>query len=137
MLRDYSDIKSRLGEPLWYDDNGVPRYEEFKPDMCGVYDDQVVLLEIGCQDCGRKFKVVNCWDKLREIFRDRINRHLANPIEPLPTKVGPNYYHYGDPPNHGCVGDTMNSEPIRVLEFWHKENCYFVRIKEQEIEWKD
>ena len=33
MLRDYFDIRSRLGEPLWFDDNGVPRYVPFTPGM--------------------------------------------------------------------------------------------------------
>jgi hypothetical protein len=28
--------------------------------------------------------------------------------------------HYGDPPNHGCVGDTMNCEDISIKEFWEK-----------------
>jgi hypothetical protein len=138
MLRDYDDIKTKLGDPIWYDDNGVPRYDPFKPDMCGVYDDQVVLLEIACQDCGKKFKVAECWDKHRAMWKAIENRNWIdiNSIEPLPTKSGKWFYHYGDPPNHGCVGDTMNSEPIRVLEFWHKEDFKWVRDVSQEIEWE-
>jgi hypothetical protein len=27
----YDDIISRLGPPLWYDDNGAPRYELTSP----------------------------------------------------------------------------------------------------------
>jgi len=44
--------------------------------------------------------------------------------------------HYGDPPQHGCVGDTMNSVPIRVIEFWHRnaQTYDWERRSELEIE---
>ncbi len=28
-------------------------------------------------------------------------------------------YHYGDPPSHGCIGDTMNSVPRSTLQVWN------------------
>jgi len=95
----YRDIKDKLGEPKWYDEHGVPRYCKFAPGECGVYIDQAVLLEISCQNCCEFFEVA--------VTRD--TRGGEN--EPL-------YFNYGDPPNHGCVGDTMSSETHRVLQFW-------------------
>jgi len=32
----------------------------------------------------------------------------------------PRELHYGDPPRHGCVGDTMNCDDLEVLEVWHR-----------------
>ena len=69
-----------------------------------------------------------------------------------------NLLHYGDPPRHdreklfrmienirgvsadkqgqGCVGETMNCEDVKILEFWHKsiETYEWERIGELEIE---
>jgi hypothetical protein len=56
MLRDYHDIRSRIADPiLWWDENGVPRYREFKPQECGVYDVVVALVEVACQACLERF----------------------------------------------------------------------------------
>lgn len=138
MLRSYEDITKRLGEPIWYDEHGCPRYDSFKPDMCGVYDNQVVLLEIRCQNCGRLFKVSSSWDRGRVILNMAIHGKCEEVIEPLPKRDGWGKYHYGDPPNHGCVGDTMNSEPERVLQFWQRDKfCEWVRNKDEEIIWRD
>jgi len=61
MYQLYEDITKRLGEPLWYDDHGVPRYDEFHPSMLDVYADFAALSEIACQSCGRRFKVGVPW----------------------------------------------------------------------------
>jgi hypothetical protein len=41
--------------------------------------------------------------------------------------------HYGDPPRHdgsSCLaGATMNSEPRRVLEYWHRNDPKYVGTK--------
>lgn len=37
--------------------------------------------------------------------------------------------HYGDPPSHGCVGDTENCYDLRVVEFWEKSYDRPVDIK--------
>lgn len=48
-------------------------------------------------------------------------------------------FHYGDPPAHDCVGDTMNSEPVRILEFWQVNpdlnggGPYMLRKHEHEV----
>lgn len=57
MYRLYRDIRDKLGEPLWHDEHGVPRYVAFHPSMCGVYDVHVALLEIECQGCGEHFQL--------------------------------------------------------------------------------
>lgn len=46
---------------------------------------------------------------------------------PRPATYGRDRFghlHYGDPPNIHCcaAGPTMNSIPIRVLEYWSREN---------------
>jgi hypothetical protein len=116
MLPDYADIVTRLGDPLWWDRNGVPRYEPFHPHHCGVYAKYVALLLVTCQNCRREFKVASEWPK--EFIRGEVEL-------PSPTSIGS--FHYGDPPRHDwekcLVGDTENSEPRRVLEFWHCDVC--------------
>lgn len=118
MLPNYSDITSRLGEPLWWDEHGVPRYEPFHPQWCDVYANYAALILIACQNCGREFIVgVSVSETKHAIF------HRASIELPTPNSLGS--FYYGDPPRHAeegvCLaGDTMTSVPKRVLEFWHR-----------------
>lgn len=125
MKSSYDDIKSRIQEvPHWFDTNGTPRYGVFKPENSpNIYAEQVILLAIACQNCKFKFLVeLNC------DYRSLSPKKLS---EQIPVKK----IHYGDPPSHHCVGDTMNSVPLRVVEFWQKtESCDFERLKSLEIE---
>jgi hypothetical protein len=105
MHENYEDIKSRIEEePSYYDFNGVPRYGGFSPDKCpNIYSRHVGLFRIACQNCGKEFLVemnADIWDRMLEI--------------------PPKKWHYGDPPIHGCIGDTMNCIDLEVIEFWHK-----------------
>lgn len=104
MNTTFRDILDRIAElPSWYDQNGTPRYGKFEPDMCpDIYSDTVVLLRIHCQDCSKEFDV-----EMHEVI-------FGGPF--IPKKL-----HYGDPPAHGCVGDSMNCNDYRVLECWHRE----------------
>lgn len=106
MHESYIDITSRIDEePSWYDANGAPRYGEFTPKRCpNIYADIVFLLLIACQDCGKEFRV--------QMHSDWFNR--------TGRAYRPSKAHYGDPPIHGCVGDTMNCEDIEVLEVWKR-----------------
>ena len=113
MLRDYEDITSRLGEPLWWDDLGAPRYDDFHPEMLGVYDQIAAFMVIGCQNCEREFQVAQSFTSLDLLRREP-------PKDEHPSAEWAIYLHYGDPPIHGCIGDTMNSEPKRILQFWRK-----------------
>jgi len=135
MLRAYNDIKDRIKDPiLWYDRNGVPRYDAFCPEMCNVYAQYVAYIEIGCQRCGLRFMVSS------EI--DFFEKQAAGFCLPIPPPQGDQKkveevietlddehisawervasFHYGDPPSHDCVGDTMNSVPLRIVEFWER-----------------
>lgn len=106
-MRDtYSDIIGRICEhPTWYDENGCPRYGEFSPNNCpDIYANTVVLLRIRCQDCSEPFLV-------------ELSYGVFSSIDRYPPKK----LHYGDPPAHGCVGDTMNCEDEAVVEVWHRD----------------
>ena len=112
----FRDIISRIAEdPSWWDSNGTPRYGKFSPDQCpDIYSDTVVLLRIACQDCGCEFDV----EMHASLWCGSFN----------PQKL-----HYGDPPSHGCIGDTMNCDDIAVLEVWHRSSVEdFVRLPQRE-----
>jgi hypothetical protein len=102
----YPDIVDRLGTPQWWDEHAVPRYCTFAPQhAANIYAAEVCLLEIACQDCATAFRVCMSVGPL--------DGSLAGAVEA-------DTIHYGDPPNAGCcaAGPTMNSVPLRVLEFW-------------------
>jgi len=101
MHTSYADMTSQIATPpRWWDANGVPRYVPFSPHLCpDIYAEQVVLLGITCQECERPFSVAlhgSLWAAL-----------------PHPRTL-----HYGDPPFHGCIGDTMNCTDRVVLQVW-------------------
>ena len=116
MLPDYDDIRSLIDrKPDWFDDNGVPRYAPFHPNMLGVYDRFAIYAEIGCQHCDERFHVgVGTPDlvlRAGEAYRYTLEELAGG-------------FHYGDPPRHSdernrsCVGDTMNCDDHRIIEAW-------------------
>jgi len=123
MKGSYEDIRKRIKEePKWYDMNGVPRYCDFSPsESPNIYADEVALVEIECQGCGKKFLVELNWDEMCDV--DSLSKRLKK------GTLG-----YGDPPNHGCVGDTMSSYLIKVVQFWKRDTkeMEWVRVKELE-----
>jgi hypothetical protein len=114
MHHHYDDITGRIKEPpLWYDENGVPRYCEFGPDEgASIYARQIALLEIACQACGERFMVAMSWTPSL-CATDQHDWSLADLIQD-------GSIHYGDPPNADCcgIGASMNCEDLRVVEFW-------------------
>lgn len=123
MLRSYADITRRLGDPLWWDDNGAPRYDPFTPEMLGVYDNYVAYMEIACQACGKLFRV---GVGLGSVDWSRRAGWTA-PDFPQQDTCGS--FYYGDPPSHidarygdRCAGETMGSVYRRTLEFWRCDN---------------
>jgi len=107
MKNDYSDILTRLGPPLWWDELGVPRYDDFSPQLIAFpSNNQAALIEIACQSCGQTFQV-SLSSSQEEFFKAAQARLLK----------------YGDPPVAGCceLGATMNSEPRKILQFWKRE----------------
>lgn len=128
MKHHYRDIRDKIAtEPLWWDEVGVPRYCVFSPkETNDIYADEVAFLEIACQNCRRRFKVA-----LRAGSRQR--REGAPSLD---SRVRDGSLHYGDPPNIGCcpAGPTMNSVPLRVLEFWVNDGGKWRRQVEFEVE---
>ena len=113
MNHHYNDILSRIPEePIWWDEHAVPRYCEFGPrEVANIYADECCLVLITCQGCQKPFKVAFSRDKMQI---------LMHGMSSLKDMIENKTLHYGDPPNTGCCsGTTMNSEPRKVLEYWH------------------
>lgn len=111
MHRCYSDILELTDkQPIWFDEYAVPRFCAFSPDCVDIYADEVVLFLIRCQSCGHEFSVIAC--------QGGFDVQISSYAEAITEKE----LHYGDPPNIGCcsAGPTMNSEPVRVLEYWRR-----------------
>jgi len=102
-----------------------------------IYAKEIILLEIACQHCHKRFLVEmtfssfdRVFSKNKESFTERLelfNKEKKDKDWLLPS------IHYGDPPAHHCVGDTENCYDLRIVEFWADENG-FKRIKKYEIE---
>ncbi len=129
MKQKYDDILSRINDkPIWYGSNGVPRYIPFNPKhISNFYSDEVILLRIRCQECHNPFLVEINFLKTSNLpsleYRLlHIKDFWLNPI------------HYGDPPRHNdCVGETMNAESLKIVEFWKRDHCNWIRHSEYEI----
>ena len=112
----YGDIMRLIPvPPVWWDENAVPRYCEFKPnEVSNIYASEVVLMAIKCQGCGEPFKVAMSHAYLDEA----VNPNNTS----FRTRAG--HLHYGDPPRNDCcdAGPSMNSESVKILEFWVNED---------------
>lgn len=121
MHQHYNDILSRIADaPLWFDERGVPRYCEFAPNkLNNIYLRECALMEIACQQCRQKF-IVGITLPIAKSW----SATLADPLDgaSLADLIRRDLIHYGDPPNIRCcgAGPTMNSNPIRVIEYWHR-----------------
>lgn len=128
MNHHYTDIRDRIaGPPKWWDENAVPRYCEFGPrETANIYATEVALLEIACQGCGQRFKVCMASSLTSRISSGALLGSLSELVEAREI-------HYGDPPNVGCcpAGPTMNSVPLRVIEFWVTTTSLEWRREEQ------
>lgn len=115
-LHHYRDIIDKCGPPLWWDECGVPRYCEFGPNEGNdIYAEQIALVRIRCQDCGTEFDVAMSYNLM-----DKVRFGMEYPT--LEDQIKDGSIHYGDPPNNNCcaAGYTMNSEPVKVLQFWDR-----------------
>lgn len=133
MNRDYADIRSRIPEePQWFDEFAVPRYCAFSPrEIADIYADECMLMEIQCQRCERPFMVAVSSKRI-----DRLDLATKTYSPSLADRVKSRALSYGDPPNVDCcaAGPTMNSIPVRVIEFWRKERFDWVREASLEVE---
>lgn len=131
MNPDYSDIVSKAGAPLWWDEAGVPRYVPFHPKECGVYASHVALMTVHCQCCRKPFTVAssaNIGNTSRYAYYP--NKEATDPWD----QVGA--FHYQDPPRHnGCTGDSMNTIPVEIHQFWSETRTDegWVRVAEYEF----
>lgn len=118
MHESYTDITSLIDEePQWWDEAGVPRYCQFHPLLSNnVYINEAALMLIRCQSCDQLYRVAITHGPMDELFAVVKTLSIAHRI-----KAG--QLHYGDPPNTDCcaAGATMNSIPVRVLQYWHKD----------------
>ena len=119
MLASYADIIEVAGErqPDFYDSNGVPRYRPFHPDLGpDIYADEVALLKIACQSCRHEVRV-----QMHSGFHEKMDAAAAKlEYMPLSSRIDAKTVHYGDPPRHSCVGDTMNCIDLNVCEYWRR-----------------
>ena len=119
MNHHYADIRDRISEPpIWFDEAAVPRYCPFTPEeTANIYAKECALVEIACQDCGTRFLVAFSYHPMDDMLKEERFRGGT-----LADSVREGRIHYGDPPNVLCclAGPTMNSEPIRVVEFWQR-----------------
>lgn len=129
MHESYDDIKQKLGQPQWWDENAVPRYCDFHPKRCGVYIDRAVLMAIDCQGCKLQFRVAMTWSQTAE-FMESVR--TGKPCWTSEPKSGWAPW-YGDPPAHGCVGDTMSSGTVEVLEVWQRPGADWERDGAEEL----
>lgn len=124
----YRDIRDRLGEPLWHDEHGVPRYAEFHPKLLGIYDDWAVLFNVECQGCGRQFPCA--------VGRSAINLVVQNSLEFADKddaqKVLYQMLSWGDAPWHDgdrqCAGTTMSTDITAILQVWRRVDMDWVQI---------
>lgn len=133
MKNNYNDIlQLSAAPPLWWDENGVPRYKAFYPLTDAPLDtDEYVLTEIRCQECGK-------------IYRVAIRQHgFSTEPDQLAREIKVRQIDYGDPPNdcgEDChAGATMSSIPVRVIEYWARRKMAFKgwkRLTEFEVDFK-
>lgn len=132
MYEPYLDIRERLGEPLWHDWQGVPRYDPYSPGMQNIYAKYDCLFLVRCQSCGREFQVGACADSFE--FRMQIDVPRA-PV--LPKRGDGGSFGFGDAPWHDmgnrCAGTTMGTIPVRVMEFWQNERAGWKRLPQHEV----
>lgn len=129
MLGHYIDITKRIKErPKWFDTNGCPRYDDFRPDLSpNIYADEVVLMEIICTGCGKPYIVEQNWCLgLSDYPTPRLSKQIEDKT-----------IHYGDPPYHDddqqCSGSVMNCDDIRIIEFWERKSSDWKRNKKFEV----
>lgn len=111
MNRSWQDLYALTDEPpLWYGHEGVPRWCPFVEGL-GVYWRWAVLVRIACQACGARFPVgveVDAMDVVMLEFKsvEQVIEHASSS--------------WGDPPAHRCVGDTMSSDFVGVMQVWKR-----------------
>lgn len=130
MKQEYADIRKAMGEPLWFDEVGCPRYAPFHPTLLNdIYADYAVLLVVKCQNCGEEFTVA--------VSESSVSRTKSGVFAPFLDKSisAGNVFLYGDPPIHrDAAGNTMNTIAVKVVEFWRREGGYREWKRDESLE---
>ena len=129
----YDDITKRIAEPPNWWLEGVPRYNSFRPDDLNVYAQEVVLMQVECQMCFRKFNI--------------------GQYTPSARHAGQQLPFHDDPPSHsswaegGCGGESMGFTELRILEFGRRTrydpaaeppvDAHWVRDHDREIAYEE
>ena len=137
--------------PLWWDQNGVPRFRAHHPDLApDIYAEEVLLLRVACQRCLHEQLVQMTWGHNDAIQRRIGEEWLAlrqgiaidsdKAVRTLADSVRDGTLHYGDPPYHDddrgefChAGCTMGVWDLRVEEFWAHEGSGWKREPALEV----
>lgn len=116
MFEDYGDITDRIAEiPKWWDENGVPRYVAFEPyHAANIYAVEVVLLDIACFMCTRRFQVA---------LSGQGGAHRDENGVSLADQIRSGEIDYGDPPNYGNCRDGASTGCLNlaVLQYWRRD----------------
>jgi hypothetical protein len=151
MHAGYEDILEAAGKPpLWWDQNGAPRFGPHHPNLAAdIYASEVVLLRIACQRCLQEQLVQMTWSTM-DAMRWHIHVEWAalrkgeplvedKAIHTLADSVRDGSIHYGDPPHHEDRGEfchagcTMNVYDLKVEEFWVRKDFDWARDPELEL----
>jgi len=125
MLCRYDDLRALTDkEPIWFDEQGVPRWCEFHPSKANnPYADEVALLEIECQECRRRYKVAVSWSLAFAMIENAGKAGAAtfDQLKANRPSLHPHNLCWGDPPCWECsAGYCMSCFERRVLEFWQR-----------------
>lgn len=135
----YKDLKTRLGPPKWYDQNGTPRYDDFTPkEAAQIYSEWVALMTIECQACGKAFQCANAvayWDlKIRQPYGREPKANDAPNMVPWVAGWGDAPWHDADGDECGfdsqCSGTTMSTD-------WTSLRVWFRDDKGQDDGWSE
>lgn len=131
MYPTYRDIRTKLGAPLWTDQYGVPRYDEFSPELASeIYDDWVALLEVKCQSCEKVFTCSTCVAKFQMVIK---RKDIVTEEDIISQLIG-----WGDAPWHTfegdeasmdgqCAGTTMTTSVIGA-KVWRKDRFDWIEV---------
>ncbi len=122
MFIKHDDIRSQIAEPPKWWLNGVPRYCDFSPDECGIYQKEALLVKAACQACHTVYLLGIAGSGRADTFKDQIDLF--------------GMLNLGDPPNACCwEGSTMQALGLEVLEYWERNIAAgddWVRVSEYE-----
>ena len=106
------DILDRISEPpAWFDDSGVPRFEEFSPARSTT-----------------SVRAKRLWPRCPArtagaCSRSRLPRTTRAKVSACSDLIRLRWVEYGDPPNVACChfGEAMTSQTRRILQYWARD----------------